>query len=232
MSPRSKVHLCDAREAQVIILSSADGLDAQQFHASLLLRSAVERQLEILRETPNQFRQTEPKIAAIKTDNFVEYNYIGVFVMFESILTPILALVGGLVGGYLTQITGGWVAERREDRRLLREARVAVERWVATQMGPMGMSYPGIAPQDMVPIETAAVEEFFRRHFNETFEAKAALGAVRRFDERLGRILDMNRWDIPMENIGEIRDALTRAERRASLIRRETPSYNIEPHSR
>lgn len=54
------------------------------------------------------------------------------------LIVPALALVGGLLGGYLAQVVGGSVAERREDRRLLREARVALERWVATRTGPMG----------------------------------------------------------------------------------------------
>lgn len=145
---------------------------------------------------------------------------------------PGLALIGALLGGYLTQLTGGWVAERREDRRLLREARVALERWVATRTGPITMAFPGISEESMAPIEQRSREEFFARHFQATFEAKAALGAVRRFDERIGRIVDEDRWDLPIENVGELRDALTQAERRAKLTKRETKALVMDPHSR
>lgn len=137
-------------------------------------------------------------------------------------IVPVLALVGGLLGGYLTQIVGGSVVERREDRRLLREARVALERWVATRIGPMGVEYPGISREEMAPIRQQSLEDFFARHFQATIEAKSALGAVRRFDERIGLILDESRWDLPIESVGELRDALTQAERRAKLTRRET----------
>lgn len=147
-------------------------------------------------------------------------------------IVPVLALIGALIGGYLTQLTGGVIAERREDRRLLREARVSLERWVATRTGPMGMSYPGISVESMAPIQQQTLEEFFARHFQATFEAKAALGAVRRFDERIGRILDHERWDLPIENVGELREALTQAERRAKLSRRETKSLVMDPHAR
>lgn len=148
------------------------------------------------------------------------------------LIIPALALVGALLGGYLTQLTGGSVAERREDRRLLREARAALERWVATRTGPLGIAYPGISPEDMAPIQKRSLDEFFARHFEATFEAKAALGAVRRFDERIGRILDLDRWDLPIERIDELRDALTQAERRAKLTKRETKALVIDPHAR
>lgn len=147
-------------------------------------------------------------------------------------VVPVMALVGALLGGYLTQLTGGSIAERREDRRLLREARVALERWVATRTGPLGMAYPGISPDDMAPIQKQSLQDFFGRHFQATFEAKAALGAVRRFDERIGRILDLERWDLPIESVGELRDALTQAERRAKLTKRETKALVIDPQAR
>lgn len=68
--------------------------------------------------------------------------------------------------------------------------------------------------------------------FQATFEAEAALGAVRRFDESIGRILDQDRWDSPIESVGELRDALTKAERRAKLTKRETKSFVIDGHAR
>lgn len=149
-----------------------------------------------------------------------------------SLVVPVLALAGALLGGYLTQLTGGWVAERREDRRLLREARVALERWVATRTGPIGLGYPGISAEDMAPIQKQSLKEFFARHFQATVEAKAALGSVRRFDERIGRILDLDRWDLPIESVGELREALTQAERRAKLTQRETKALLVDPHAR
>lgn len=148
------------------------------------------------------------------------------------LIVPVLALVGALLGGYLTQIVGGSVAERREDRRLLREARVALERWVATRIGPLGLAYPGVSPADMAPIQKQSLEDFFARHFQATVEAKSALGSVRRFDERIGRILDQDRWDLPKESVGELRDALTQAERRAKLTQRETKALVVDPHAR
>lgn len=84
----------------------------------------------------------------------------------------------------------------------------------------------------MAPIQKRSFEDFFSRHFQVTFEAKAALGAVRRFDERIGRILDQDRWDLPIESVGELRDALTQAERRAKLTKRETKALLIDGHSR
>lgn len=150
----------------------------------------------------------------------------------QDLIVAVLALVGALLGGYLTQVVGGSVAERREDRRLLREARVALERWVATRTGPMGLGYPGISPSDMEPIQKKSLEDFFSRHFQATFEAKAGLGAVRRFDERIGRILDQDRWDLPIESVGELRDALTQAERRAKLTKRETKALDIDGQAR
>lgn len=113
---------------------------------------------------------------------------------------------------------------------MLREARVALERWVATRVGPMGLAYPGITSTDMALIQKRLSEDFLSRHLQATFEAKAALGAVRRFDERIGRILDRDRWDWPIESVGELRDALTQAERRAKLTKRET--LLIDGHAR
>lgn len=84
----------------------------------------------------------------------------------------------------------------------------------------------------MAPVQQQSLEEFFTRHFQATFEAKAALGAVRRFDERIGRVLDLDRWDLPIESLGELREALTQAERRAKLTRWETKALVVDPHAR
>lgn len=135
------------------------------------------------------------------------------------ILTALLALMGALLGGYLSQIVGGRVAERREDRRLIREAQVAFERWVATRVGPVNLGYPGIPSQQMSPVSEKAFADFFDRHFSATVDAKAALGVVRKFDSRIGEVLDLERWDIPSEKIDELRGALQDAEKNVKLVR-------------
>lgn len=134
------------------------------------------------------------------------------------VITAILALVGALLGGYLSQVAGGRVAERREDRRLIREAQVAFERWVATRVGPVNPGYPGVPYEQMKPVSEKAFADFFDRHFSATVEAKAALGVVRRFDPRIGQVLDVERWDIPAEKIDEIRHALQRADQKVKLL--------------
>lgn len=48
MLPTSKAHLWDAHHACLAAVSFIDGIDADGFHESLLIQSAVERQLEIL----------------------------------------------------------------------------------------------------------------------------------------------------------------------------------------
>lgn len=68
MLPTSKAHLWDAREACMAVLSFVDGIDAEGFHASLLVQSAVERQLEILGEALNRLRRTDPETAAQVAD--------------------------------------------------------------------------------------------------------------------------------------------------------------------
>jgi len=134
------------------------------------------------------------------------------------LITAILALIGALLGGYLSQIAGGAIAERREDRRLIREAQVALERWFSTRTGPMSLHYPGLPASQMQEISDSSVKEFFARHFSATVEAKSALGAVRKFDKRIGEVLDQERWDIPIESVATLREALLFAEKRVRLI--------------
>ena len=38
--------------------------------------------------------------------------------------------------------------------------------------------------------------------------------------------------DLPIESVGKLREALTQAERRAKLSRRETKSLVMDPHAR
>ena len=83
----------------------------------------------------------------------------------------------------------------------------------------------------MAPIPKRSLEDFFVRHSRPP-RGEGGLGAVRRFDERIGKILDLDRWDLPIESIGELRDALTQAERRAKLTKRETKALVLDPHVR
>ena len=122
-------------------------------------------------------------------------------------VAPILALIGALLGGML--------AERRADRALVREARIALERWHATRVGPVALGYPGIGEDIMKPISEDSVRQFFSRHLQSTFEAKVALGAVRNLDGAFADVLDLERWDLPAEEIEGLRSALVRAEKRA-----------------
>jgi hypothetical protein len=128
-------------------------------------------------------------------------------------VTPLLALVGGILGGSIASWVSGQIAERREDRRLLREARVALERWKATSHGPLVQGYPGLDPDQVRHVQERSTAQFFERHFEATLEAKAALGAVRRYDPRIAEVLDEETWKLPAERIDELRDALSAAEK-------------------
>lgn len=130
-------------------------------------------------------------------------------------VAPILSLIGALLGGMLASWVGSLLAERRADRALVREARIALERWHATRVGPMALGYPGIGQDIMKPISEDSIRQFFNRHLENTFEAKAALGAVRSLDGAFAEVLDLERWDLPAEEIEGLRIALLRAEKRA-----------------
>ena len=64
MLPTSRAHLWDAHQACLAVLSFVEGIDVDGFHSSLLVQSAVERQLEILGEALNRLRGTDPETAA------------------------------------------------------------------------------------------------------------------------------------------------------------------------
>lgn len=63
MLPTSKAHIWDALQAAEAALSFVEGIDEERFHNNLLVRSAVERQLEILGEALNRLRRTDPEVA-------------------------------------------------------------------------------------------------------------------------------------------------------------------------
>ncbi|MBB4735618.1 uncharacterized protein with HEPN domain [Micrococcus cohnii] len=67
MSHRAEAHLWDAREACVAALGFVCDLTEEEFHASDLHRSAVERQLEILGEALKRLRRDAPDLAGTIT---------------------------------------------------------------------------------------------------------------------------------------------------------------------
>lgn len=64
MLPTSKAHLWDVREACRAALSFVDGMDEEDFQASVLHQSAVERQLLILGEALNRLRKTDAETSS------------------------------------------------------------------------------------------------------------------------------------------------------------------------
>lgn len=131
-------------------------------------------------------------------------------------VTPILSLLGALLGGVIVARVNGQVAEHRAERALVRDARIALERWWANQNGPRDVNYPGMDPEFMAEVSRSAAREFFATYFLENSKARAALGAVRHLDNRIGPILDESPdWRLPADRVGELRSALREAEFRA-----------------
>lgn len=109
----------------------------------------------------------------------------------QDIVTPLLALLGALAGGVLAQISGGWVAERHEDRRLIRDARIKLERWASSQVGPgLCIHYPGMSTSLLDEITLEANRTFFQRYFDSSFKVMVALSATKPFDAKIAKIMD------------------------------------------
>lgn len=68
MLPTSKAHLWDAQQAAKAALLFVADSNEQGFYENLLIRSAVERQLEILGEALNRLRRTDPELAELVPD--------------------------------------------------------------------------------------------------------------------------------------------------------------------
>jgi hypothetical protein len=130
-------------------------------------------------------------------------------------VAPVLALVGALLGGMLSSWITNLLGERRAERALVRDARIALERWHATRVGPYPLAYPGVDPSMMTAVSEDALKTFFERHLQATFEAKAALGSIRHLDRKIAAALDVERWDLPTKDMEGLRSALVRAEKRA-----------------
>lgn len=63
MQPESAAHLWDAATAAGLVREFMSGKSQEQFNHDLLVRSAVERQLEILGEALNRLRRDDPATA-------------------------------------------------------------------------------------------------------------------------------------------------------------------------
>lgn len=133
-------------------------------------------------------------------------------------LTPVLALLGALLGAIASPWVSGAVAERRADKALIREARIALERWNSTRIGPDVKSAPGVADEDMPDLRKKWIEDFWDRHIEYTREARAALGAVQHLNPTIKEVVNSESWQMPEDKVPELRDALVGAEKR--LIRR------------
>lgn len=64
MQPEAAAHIWDASEAAKAVRGFTDGKAEGDLLADLLLRSAVERQLEVLGEALNRLRRDDPATAA------------------------------------------------------------------------------------------------------------------------------------------------------------------------
>ena len=130
-------------------------------------------------------------------------------------LVALLSLIGALFGGVFSSIVSNRLSERRADLELIREARIALERWNATRSGPIDPGYPGIDDARMKTIKDKALENFFERFFEESYKARSALGAVRDWDRRISDVVDDSSWRIPEDKLSDLRSALRDAEVRA-----------------
>lgn len=74
-----RTYLWDARQAAERVAGFVAGRTWSEYEADLLLRSAVERQLEIVGEALNKLRQADPHLAAEITD-------LGRIVAFRNVL--------------------------------------------------------------------------------------------------------------------------------------------------
>lgn len=131
-------------------------------------------------------------------------------------ITAIFSLVGALLGGVLTPWVNSRLSQTTNEVERIKQARVAVERWYATRVGPSEIEYPGLERSLLGEINRRAYLQFFDRHFEESYQVRVALGEARQYDERIGKILDDSAdWRLPEDHIDELRDALKDAERRA-----------------
>lgn len=112
-------------------------------------------------------------------------------------LVALLSLIGALFGGVFSSIVSNRLSERRADLELIREARIALERWDAARSDPNDIKYPDVDESILKTIEDRLIVIFFDRYFEESYKTKVALGVVRHWDSRIADILDGSGWRIP-----------------------------------
>ena len=108
MSPDAAKYLWDARQAATKALRFAQGKSFDDYLADELLRSAVERQLEILGEALNQLRKTDPETAA-RVPNLAEAVALR-NILIHAYATVDNRLVWGVVDGHLAALMDGLAA--------------------------------------------------------------------------------------------------------------------------
>lgn len=127
-------------------------------------------------------------------------------------LTPMLSLIGALLGGIGSVFLTEFFRKRNVEVKLVREARIALERWYATRNGPSVKGYTGRSDELMQSVGYEEIRKYFANYISATLEAKAALGAVRHLDARIAKVLDVDDWKIPESDINELREALVSVE--------------------
>lgn len=83
MRPEAGAHLWDAAEAARLVYEFADGETEADFTSDLVIRSAIERQLEIVGEALNRLRRDDADTAArvpgldriVGTRNIIAHEY-------------------------------------------------------------------------------------------------------------------------------------------------------------
>ena len=142
-------------------------------------------------------------------------------------LVALLSLIGALFGGVFSSIVSNRLSERRADLELIREARIALERWDAARSGPNDIKYPDVDESILKTIEDRLIVIFFDRYFEESYKTKVALGVVRHWDSRIADILDGSDWRIPEDRVDDLRSALKNAEMQAKKWR-----FKFRPHQK
>lgn len=103
MQREAGAHLWDAAEAAKLVYEFARGRTESDFEADLVIRSAIERQLEILGEALNRLRRDDADTAALvpELDRIVgmrnviahEYGRIDYEIVWRAVTTSIPALI-------------------------------------------------------------------------------------------------------------------------------------------
>jgi uncharacterized protein with HEPN domain len=106
MRPEAGASLWDAAEAAALVREFTNGKTEAEFNSDLVIRSAIERQLEILGEALNRLRRDDPDTAARVPDldkiigmrNIIahEYGDIDYEIVWRATSTSVPALIPAL----------------------------------------------------------------------------------------------------------------------------------------